>query len=235
MRWIFSPTIRAVHGFSTRHGGVSPQPFESLNLGGKEDDPANIARNRKRALGDLNIDPARISYLDQVHSTTVCRAKPEKQTGDALVTGEKNLPIAVGAADCYPILFHDEAHGVIGAAHCGWKGTLGRIAANTIAEMQKLGAETQHIRIAIGQGICRENYEVSGELIAQFREAGFPDSCWSGRQLDLLAANRFVALEAGIPEENIWSMQRCTTEPDFFSYRRDGGKTGRMWAVIMLK
>lgn len=235
MRWIFSPTIRAVHGFSTRHGGVSPKPFESLNLGGKEDDPANISENRKRALGDLSIDPTGISYLDQVHSTTVCRAKPGKQTGDALVTSETGLPIAVGAADCYPILFHDARNGVIGAAHCGWKGTLGRIAANTIAEMQTLGAETQHIRIAIGQGICRENYEVSAELIAQFREAGFPASCWTGRQLDLLAANRFVSLEAGIPEENIWSMQRCTTEPDFFSYRRDGGKTGRMWAVIMLK
>ncbi len=235
MRWLFAPDITAVHGFSTRHGGVSPKPFDSLNLGGKDDSPENIARNRKLALDELNMDVSRVSYLDQVHGISVCQAHPGKQTGDALVTSGKNLPIAVGAADCYPVLFHDEKNGVIGAAHCGWKGTLGRIVTRTIEEMQKLGAETPHIRLAIGQGICRENYEVSEELIAQFREAGFPSYCWDGRQLDLLAANRFVALESGIPEENIWSMERCTTEPDFFSYRRDGGKTGRMWAVIMLK
>lgn len=235
MRWLFSPDITAVHGFSTRHGGVSPKPFESLNLGGKEDRPENIAQNRKLALDELNMEASRVSYLDQVHGITVCRAQAGKQTGDALVTREKNLPIAVGAADCYPVLFHDETNGVIGAAHCGWKGTLGKIVKHTIGEMQKLGAETTRIRVAIGQGICRDNYEVSEEVIMQFREAGFPKDCWSGRQLDLLAANRFAALEAGIPEENIWSMGRCTTEADFFSYRRDGGKTGRMWAVIMLK
>lgn len=235
MRWLFAPDITAVHGFSTRHGGVSPKPFESLNLGGKEDNPENIAQNRKLALDELNMEPGRVSYLDQVHGITVCQARPGKQTGDALVTSEKNLPIAVGAADCYPVLFHDKKNGVIGAAHCGWKGTLGRIVTHTIAEMQKLGAETSQIHVAIGQGICRENYEVSEEIISQFLEAGFPTDCRSGRQLDLLAANTFVALEAGIPEEHIWSMKRCTTESDFFSYRRDGGKTGRMWAVIMLK
>lgn len=235
MRWIFAPAITAVHGFSTRHGGVSPKPFASLNLGGKEDSPENIAQNRKLALDELNMDVSRVSYLDQVHGITVCQAQAGKQTGDALVTSGKNLPIAVGAADCYPVLFHDEKNGVIGAAHCGWKGSLGRIVRHTIEEMRKLGAETSHIKVAIGQGICRENYEVSEEVIAQFREAGFPEHCWDGRQLDLLAANRFVALESGITEEHIWSMKRCTTEPDFFSYRRDGGKTGRMWAVIMLK
>lgn len=235
MRWLFAPSINTVHGFSTRHGGISPKPFESLNLGGSEDIPSNIALNRERALSDLGISFSRVSYLDQIHSNMVCQAQPGKQTGDALVTSQKGLAIAVGAADCYPILFHDETHGVIGAAHCGWKGTLGRIVANTIREMEKLGAETRHIRIAIGQGICRQNYEVSEDVISRFHEARFPEYCWSNRQLDLLAANRFVALENGIPENNIWSMNRCTTEADFFSYRRDGGKTGRMWAVIMLK
>lgn len=235
MRWIFTPAITALHGFSTRHGGVSPEPFASLNLGGTDDSPENIAQNRKLALGELGIDPESVSYLNQVHGTTVCRARAGKQTGDALVTTEKNLAIAVGAADCYPLLFHDPVNGVIGAAHCGWKGSLGRIVRNTVEEMLASGAEAGQIRLAIGQGICRRNYEVSEEIIAQFREAGFPEYCSSGRQLDLLAANTYVALEAGISEENIWSMNRCTTEPDFFSYRRDGGKTGRMWAVIMLK
>jgi len=100
--------------------------------------------------------------------------------------------------------------------------------------MVKLGADVSEIKIAIGQGISKAKYQVSDEVIEQFSKGGFSDDCWEGRQLDLLQANRFIALECGVKLENIWSMNRCTTEDDFFSYRRDNGKTGRMWAVIML-
>ena len=235
MYWIKSPHIDTIHGFSTRNGGMSPAPFLSLNLGGTEDLPENIAENRNRALGDLTINMSQVSYLNQIHSNIVCQAQVGKQTGDALVTNQKGLAIAVGAADCYPVLFYDEKNQVIGAAHCGWKGTLFKIVKNTIDEMVKLGAEVSEIKVAIGQGICKSNYEVSDDVIQQFKSAGFINDCWDGRQLDLLQANRFVALESGIKPEHIWSMNRCTTEDDFFSYRRDNGKTGRMWALIMLK
>ncbi|MES2763832.1 MAG: peptidoglycan editing factor PgeF [Bacteroidota bacterium] len=234
MYWINSKHISTIHGFSTRHGGVSPAPFSSLNLGGTEDSAENIAENRKRALSDLNITMDQVSYLNQIHSNSVCQGKVGKQTGDALVTNQQGLALAVGAADCYPVLFHDEKNKVIGAAHCGWKGTLTRIVKNTIDEMVNLGAEKEQIKVAIGQGICAKNYEVSLEVIQQLREQGFPEICWNGRQTDLLKANEFVALENGILKDNIWSMNRCTTESDFFSYRRDNGKTGRMWAVIMM-
>jgi YfiH family protein len=235
MRWIKSPHIIAIHGFSTRNGGVSPAPFLSLNLGGTEDLPENIAENRKLALDDLKMTMNQVSYLNQIHSNRVCQGEFGKQTGDALVTNQPGIALAVGAADCYPILFHDEQNEIIGAAHCGWKGTLARIVKNTIEEMVKLGADKKHIKVAIGQGICAQNYEVSLQVIQQFREQGFPEHCWKGRQMDLLKANEFVAMENGIIKGNIWSMNRCTTEPNFFSYRRDNGKTGRMWAVIMLK
>lgn len=235
MYWIKTPHITTIHGFSTRNGGISPAPFNSLNLGGTDDLPEHIAENRRRALGDLNIDMTQVSYLNQIHSNIVCQAQVGKQTGDALVTSQKNIAIAVGAADCYPVLFYDEKNQVIGAAHCGWKGTLARIVKNTINEMLLLGAELSEIKVAIGQGISQANYQVSEEVIQQFTDAGFSSNCWEGRQMNLLQANRFVALESGIKPENIWSMNRCTTEEDFFSYRRDNGKTGRMWAVIMLK
>ncbi len=176
-----------------------------------------------------------VSYLNQIHSNIVCQAVVGKQTGDALVTNKPGLALAVGAADCYPILFHDDKNKIIGAAHCGWRGTLNRIVKNAIHEMVKLGAEKKYIKMAIGQGICVQNYQVSLDVILQFREQGFPEYCWDERQMDLLKANEFVALESGILKENMWSMGRCTTEADFFSYRRDSGKTGRMWALIMLK
>src|SRR4051812_35827808 len=100
--------------------------------------------------------------------------------------------------------------------------------------MEKLGAERNFIRVAIGPGISGKNYEVSEEVIEKFRDEGFPETCWEGRNLDLLEANKFVLRENKIAEENIWALGRCTTEDDFFSYRRDKGVTGRMWACIML-
>lgn len=234
MLWIKTNHINATHGFSMRDGGVSPAPFESLNLGGSDDSPENIAENRRRALNELGISFDQVSYLHQIHSNIVCLAKPGKQTGDALVINEAGIAIVVGAADCYPILFHDEKNHVIGAAHCGWKGTILRIVTNTITEMRKLGADKNHIKVAIGPGISAKKYEVSEEVIAQFKLHGFPEICWNGRYLDLLKANQFVLEENGILPENIWSMNRCTTENDFFSYRRDKGQTGRMWGLIML-
>jgi hypothetical protein len=230
--YLTSPLISARHAFFTRHGGVSPEPFGSLNFGGSDDDPENIRLNRERALTALGMNPGNVARLNQVHGADVLIGIPGNQTGDALVTAEKDLVLAIGAADCYPILFHDPMNHVIGAAHAGWKGTLARIAKNTIEKMIELGADRSEIRASIGQGICRDNYQVSEDVIQLFLRAGFPESIHTGRQLDLLATNQFVLQESGITQERVWSLNRCTTEDDFFSYRRDKGKTGRMWAVI---
>lgn len=232
IQFLTSPLITANHAFFLRHGGVSRAPFGSLNFGGHDDNPTNIKMNRERALTAAGMNPNKVARLNQVHGGDVLIAQVGSQTGDALVSKERDLVLAIGAADCYPILFHDPVNNVIGAAHCGWKGTLARIAKNTIEKMILLGADVTEIRAAIGPGICRDNYEVSEEVIDKFRNAGFPESIHSGRQLDLLAANKFVLTEAGISDDRIWALNRCTTEDDFFSYRRDQGKTGRMWACI---
>lgn len=232
--WLKAPNINCTHGFSTREGGVSKAPFGSLNLGGSEDEPHNIKANRKLALENLNLSIDNLCYLKQIHSNIVCNAKIGQQEGDALVTNEKNLVLAVSIADCYPILFHDKRNNVIGASHAGWRGTVGKIAANTIKQMIKLGADVKNIQVAIGQGICQDNFEVGNEVIEQFVNAGFPSSYWKENKIDLIACNKFVIMQNNIPEKNIWTMDRCTFEDDFFSYRRDKGKTGRMWAVIAL-
>ncbi|HET6991976.1 MAG TPA: peptidoglycan editing factor PgeF [Bacteroidia bacterium] len=232
--FLTSEIISTPHAFFTRKGGVSPAPFASLNFGGSDDDPKNISENRRRGLLAAGMNPENVARLNQVHGNVVCIAKNGSQTGDALVTNEKGLTLAIGAADCYPLLFHDAKNKIIGAAHAGWKGTLSRIAKNTIEAMEKLGAEREFIHVAIGPGISGKNYEVSEEVIQKFRDAGFPGSCWEGRHLDLLETNKFILRENKIAEENTWALGRCTTEDDFFSYRRDKGITGRMWACIML-
>lgn len=232
--WLHAPDISCTHGFSDRHGGVSVAPFESLNLGGSQDDPQHISQNRQLALKTLNLSSENLCTLKQVHGSTVCYAKTGSQEGDALVTDKKGLILTVSIADCYPILFQDTVNPIIGAVHAGWRGTLAKITENTIKAMSGLGAKTENIRVAIGQGISQDKFEVGTEVIEQFRTAGFPENCWQRNKIDLVKCNLFILRQNNILAENIWAMNRCATEADFFSYRRDKGVTGRMWGLISL-
>ncbi len=233
--WLKAPNINCTHGFSTREGGISTGAFEGLNLGGSADDPKHIIENRTRALSELGLKLGDICNLKQVHGTDVKRAIIGQQEGDALVTNEPGLILAISIADCFPILFFDEENVVVGAAHAGWRGTVGRIVEKTIDEMLKLGAEVDHIKVAIGQGICKTHFEVGPEVTEEFRQEGFPEQFLIDNKIDLAGCNRFILLDNGIDKRNIWTMNKCTFEPEFYSYRRDKGTTGRMWGIISLK
>jgi len=235
MMWLQAPNISYLHGFSTRLGGVSSPPFDSLNLGGSEDNKEKISRNRQLALKALKLQHHKLITLKQIHSTRVCLATDGFQEGDALVTDKPGIALAVSVADCYPILLEDSKNKVIAAVHAGWRGTVGGIVKNTLEKMFALGAEAQHIQVAIGQGISVKHFEVGDEVLQQFHEAGFGDAYFENNCINLAACNKKWMLEAGLPEPNIWNLNRCTFEDDFFSYRRDKGKTGRMWGVIGLK
>ncbi|MEF2280100.1 peptidoglycan editing factor PgeF [Deinococcus sp. YIM 134068] len=237
-----SPLLPVPHAFTTRAGGVSVGAYGApagggLNLDDREDNPEVVAENRRRLSTALGFDPARVARLNQVHGTDVREARPGVQEGDALVTTEPGLLLAIGTADCYPVLLADEAASVVGAAHAGWRGTLGRIAARTVEAMVARGARAERIRAAVGPGICGEQYPVGEDVARQFREAGLDEhvlEIGGALHLDLAGANRAVLLAAGLLPENVWVSGRCSTEPDFYSYRRDAGRTGRMWAVIGL-
>lgn len=242
-----SPVLPVPHAFTTRAGGVSAGPYfgqsaarppaGGLNLDDREDDPQLVAENRRRVVAALGFGPARVARLNQVHGTDVREARPGVQDGDALVSTEPGLLLAIGTADCYPLLLADEAAGVVGAAHAGWRGTLGRIAARTVEAMVARGADAANIRAAVGPGICGERYAVGEDVARRFREAGL-EACVlereAGPHLDLAGANRAVLLAAGVNPEHLWVSGRCSTEADFYSYRRDAGRTGRMWGVIGL-
>lgn len=232
--WLRAPDIDCIHGFSTRHGGVSNAPFNSLNLGGSDDDPQNVSANRNLALEQLGLSSLNLCTLKQVHGNTVCIAKPGAEEGDALVSNQKDLILAVSIADCYPILFYDRINGVVGAAHAGWRGTQSKIVSNTVQAMLKMGARTENIRVAIGQGISQKRFEVGPEVIEKFKDAGFPEDCWNENKIDLIRCNLFILKQNNILAENIWAMNRCTFEEDFFSHRRQNGLTGRMWGLITL-
>lgn len=229
-----APNLGAAHAFSTRAGGVSRGPYGGLNLDDRADDPGDVAENRARLAAALGFSPTQVARLDQVHGTEVVTARSGGLwTGDALVSDRPGVLLAIGTADCYPLLLADEEAGVVGAAHAGWKGTLGRIGAATVRAMTALGARPERVRAAVGPGICGAQYAVGEDVARQFREASLGDFVLEEGgppHLDLAGANLAVLREAGV--RDVWVSGRCSTEADFYSYRRDAGVTGRMWAVI---
>jgi YfiH family protein len=221
------------HAFFTRQGGVSGGLYASLNGGiGSRDAAAHVAENRARMAAALDVEPRRLLTALQVHSPHVVVVEApwppqSRPRGDAIVTRTPGLAIGVTTADCGPILLVDPAARVIGAAHAGWRGALAGIVEATVDAMQRLGAERQNIRAALGPMIRQRNYEVGPDLIAHFAaedsaaDRFFLPAARHGHALFDLAGYIAARLErAGI--RHVEDLGLCTyADPArFFSYRR---------------
>lgn len=223
------------HGFYNRSGGVSPQPYDSLNTGlGSDDARANVLENRARIARDLGVEPPHLASAYLIHSN-ICHiidaATAERPKGDALVTNKKGIALGVLHADCGPILFHDAQAGVIGAAHAGWRGALTGIIPATIQAMESLGAQRSQIRAALGPTIHPAAYEVSAPFKEEFRahDAAYDQFFTQGRdaehfQFDLPAFIMARLEDEGVAADNL---ALCTySDLDelgahrWFSYRR---------------
>lgn len=256
-RFTAFPEQEVVHGFSARLGGVSGKPWDSLNLGLHVGDaPEAVLENRRRFLRALDLRAERVVSPEQVHGTDVYQVRGEDvgrgalayaeaiARTDALITDVPGVPLLLCFADCVPLIFYDPAHHAIGAAHGGWKGTVGGVAGNTVAAMQAAyGTEPDKLLAGIGPSIGPCCYEVGAEVEDQFREV-WPqhgDRLFTEQEgkthLNLWEANRLQLLSAGLKEENIECAETCTAceHKWFFSYRADHGQTGRLAAVIALK
>lgn len=235
------------HGFLGRRGGVSTGEYASLNVGlGSEDDPAAIRENRRRAANAV-LPGAELATLYQVHSADAvivdaAYSDQDRPHADALVTDRPNLVLGILTADCVPVLFADRERGVVGAAHAGWKGALAGVTDNTIAMMEKLGADRTRIVAAIGPCIARASYEVSDEFRKIF-EAAAPENerfFISGRaehyQFDIEAyvVSRLAA--AGIAKVEAMGLDTYAAPDRFYSYRRSChlGETGYGRQISMI-
>ena len=241
---IRAPHIPVLHGFTTRAGGVSRGPYASLNLGlSSGDAELPVAENRRRVLALFGTDERNACAFSQVHGTRVLTGAPSwfQEEADAVVSNTPGLALVISTADCLPVLFYDPLTGAVGAAHCGWRGTVKGVAAATVHRLTELyGSNPADLRVAFGPAISKPNYQVGAEVIAEFEQAGFPASVYkpdgSGRfLLDVAAANRWALLGLGVNSEHLWATGLCTyADPErFFSHRRDRGRTGRHWAVII--
>lgn len=227
-----SPLLGGVpHGFLGRGGGVSTGDLASLNCGrGADDNDANVAENRRRAI-DAATPGNRLVSVYQVHSATCATVsapwdEDTRPHADAIVTATRGLTLAIVTADCVPVLFADPGAGVIGAAHAGWKGALNGVTDATIASMEALGASRANIAAAIGPCIGRASYEVSDAFAETFRAHDLSnDRFFAGgrpghRHFDLEAYVMARLATAGL--SRIWTagLDTCALADRYFSYRR---------------
>jgi YfiH family protein len=241
-----SPAI--THAIFTRRGGVSPAPWDSLNVGGYlGDDLEHTYINRVRSFDAVGRDPATVYDVWQVHSADViCTNEPRPQDvphkkADAILTDNPEITLFMRFADCVPILFFDPVKLVVGVAHAGWQGTVKGIASVTVTRMESAyGSQPEDICVGIGPSIAQHHYEVGPEVVQQVRKS-FGDQADSlllsqngSVHFDLWAANQFLLRQAGV--EDIEFSGLCTScyQNDWFSHRGEKGRTGRFGALIAL-
>ena len=229
-------------GMSLRRGGVSRSPYFSLNLAEHVgDDPKAVAANREILFQQTGLTNLR--YCRQVHGTDVINIVDQALStptlppeADALVTAQRDVALAIFTADCVPIFILDVATPAIGIAHAGWRGTLARIAVNTLARMETLfGTVTANCQIHLGPSIQKCCYTVSADLLTQFTDH-FGSTVASGTNLSLQSANVNQLVEIGLPTAAISVSPFCTAcRTDlFYSHRAEDGQTGRMLSFIGL-
>jgi polyphenol oxidase len=242
---------------STRLGGVSAPPYESLNLGLQvDDDPTKVVENRRLLFRAFEMSLERSVWCRQIHADGVTvvgaddagRGSTEElsivENADALVTDVPGLSLCVTLADCVPVVIFDPERRVVGLAHAGWSGTVARISSRTVEVMRKrFACDPTEMVAAIGPSIGQSGYEVGEDVITRARAAFGPRAsellvpASGGKALfDLWAANCIDLEEAGIPMAQIEVGEIATDESlhEFYSHRHEGGCTGRFIALVRL-
>jgi YfiH family protein len=240
------------HGFSTRAGGVSTAPFDTLNMGARWGDGlASVAENRRRLMRAIGVKGP-LYVARQVHGTTVVRVRAgddpaalARVEADALFSADADVALGVFVADCIPALIVDARTGAVAAAHAGWRGTFaGVLPAVVRAMVDQLGARPDDLRVALGPAIGPCCFEVGAEVVTACEAAlgataaaalvtPSPRGVAGKWHVDLKAANRVLLERAGVPPDAVDAAPDCTCHDGarFFSYRRDR-ETGQQMGII---
>ena len=233
---------------SLRSEGVSIPPYTSLNLATHVgDSPAAVSQNQRRFSDQTGIKT--LKYCKQIHSDAVINAEIVSNSfwnleyqnvtadiGDALISTRQGEALGVFTADCVPIFILDRITPAVGIAHAGWRGTYARIAVKTVVQMKaNFGTLTENCLIHLGPSIQKCCYEVSSELLVQFEEQ-FGKEIHDRQYLCLQTANVIQLVDIGVPLDLISISPYCTacSTDLFYSYRAEGGNTGRMLSFIQL-
>lgn len=255
---LFQETGIVTSAFSTRLGGVSEGYYSSLNLSfDRGDDPARVLENFKRIGASMGVAVEDMVLSKQTHTTNV-RVVTEADKGkgvmrdrdytdvDGMITNVPGICLVTSYADCVPLYFVDPVKKAIGLSHSGWRGTVGKIGKNTVQLMQEnFGSKPEDLLAAVGPSVCMDCYEVSEDVIEQFKEA-FEKKNWedlfykkeNGKyQLNLWKANELIFLESGILPEHMAITNVCThcNSKILYSHRTMGNNRGNLCAFLALK
>ena len=248
---ILESTGMVKHGFSTRLGGVSTGHCATMNISTtRGDDPKAVEENRRRIAKAIGVKTEDLTYTNQTHTTNVAVVEAKDRGSrfmetDGMVTNVPGICLVTFYADCVPLFFVDPVHRAIGLSHSGWRGTVNKMGKVTVELMQKeYGTDPSQVVAAIGPSICRDCYEVSEDVIEEFR-AGFDEALWpdlfcrkeNGKyQLDLWRANQAVLAEAGVCQENTAVTNLCKhCNPEILlSHRSTGTARGNLSAFLAL-
>ena len=235
------------HAYFMRHGGVSPKPWQSLNVGLGQDDPERVTENRLRAFRSIDLDPASIFDVWQVHSKkVVCtnaarRAGDDYQKADGILTDNASITLFMRFADCVPILLFDPRLKVVGILHAGWQGTLNKIVLSAINKLNlAYHSKPSDIIAAIGPSIGPDHYVVGDDVADQIRNVFGSQTKYilqnrNGKTFfDLWNSNRMLLKEAGVSQIEVSGLCTACHVVDWFSHRQERGRTGRFGAFISL-
>jgi polyphenol oxidase len=238
------------HGFATRRGGVSEAPFDTLNFGrAVGDTAAAVAENHARLADAVGYAVLRLFETSQVHGarTHVLDGVDVEATrrveADAILAVVAGDAVGVRTADCVPVLVGDPASGAALAIHAGWRGVAARIVPTAVAlAAERVGAPASRFVVAIGPHIRTSAFEVGDDVAASLAAASSPDVVQAARpgarpHVDLARAVRLQLTEVGVDPANVDDVGGCAhDERDrFFSFRRDGQRSGRMLSVIVAR
>lgn len=235
-----------VHGFATRNGGVSKPPFATLNLGLElGDDESAVRENRRRFSSELGLAGDTLFEQRQVHGKLVREVTAHDRPGDiancegdGLISRAPGLAVAARTADCVPVLIAHPGSGAVAAVHAGWRGAVAGVVPEAI---ERLGLRPAELLVAIGPHIRAAAFEIGDEVAVQMRAAArgpsVVDDSSEKPHGRLAALVESQLLACGVPSPAIDDVGGCThDEPEqFFSHRRDRGKTGRHLSAIVAR
>ena len=249
LRYLQFDSLQPKHAVFTRHGGISPEPWGSLNVGGTVgDDLERVKKNRVLSFEAMSCAPESIFDVWQIHSADVVCANAPRPVGesyrqaDVILTDKPSVTLFMRFADCVPILVHDPRNGVIGIAHAGWIGTLRDVATTTIRAMQKnYGSNPADVIACIGPSIGPDHYEIGADVILQVMQTFGDESetllaSHKGKiHFNLWETNRRLLERAGVGQIEISGICTACHTDDWFSHRAEKGRTGRFGALISLQ
>ena len=249
LRYYQFDTLKTKHAIFMRHGGISPDPWGSLNVGGTVgDDLARVRRNRDLSFEALGRAPETMFDVWQIHSAdVVCAQAPRPadqpyRQADIILTDRPGVSLFMRFADCIPLLLHDPRRGVIGIAHAGWMGTLGDVATTTVQAMCKnYGSNPADILAGIGPSIGPDHYEIGADVILQVMQKFGDESelfltSHQGKiHFNLWETNRMQLERAGVGQIEVSGICTACNTHDWYSHRGEKGRTGRFGALICLE